>query len=310
MKTNLGFIGIGRMGLPMALRLMNRGYGLTVHDIQQNALQPLILKGARAASSPEDVASEVETVFVSLPSPDAVREVAIGPNGLVHGSALRVYVDFSTTGPIVAKQVADHFGKKGIHTLDAPVSGGVPKAEKGMLTIMASGPRPVYDRVSPILKVIGENLFYIGEGPGLGQMMKLVNNLLSATVLAASAEAFVLGVKAGLEPEVILKVVNASTGRNSATEDKFQKFILSRTFDYGFKTDLIFKDLKLCLEQGEALGVPMWIGSAVRQVYAYAVGQGGGDRDFTTIIQYIEAWAGVEVGKSESNKVAHPLDGF
>lgn len=310
MKTNLGFIGIGRMGLPMALRLMNRGYGLTVHDIQQNAMQPLILKGARAASSPEDVASEVETVFVSLPSPDAVRDVALGPNGLIHGSALRIYVDFSTTGPIVAKQVADHFGEKGIHVLDAPVSGGVPKAEKGILTIMASGPRPVYDRVSPILKVIGENLFYIGEGPGLGQMMKLVNNLLSATVLAASAEAFVLGVKAGLEPEVMLKVVNASTGRNSATEDKFQKFILSRTFDYGFKTDLIFKDLKLCLEQGEALGVPMWIGSAVRQLYAYAVGQGGGGRDFTTIIQYIEAWAGVEVGKSESKKVAHPFDGF
>jgi 3-hydroxyisobutyrate dehydrogenase-like beta-hydroxyacid dehydrogenase len=107
-----------------------------------------------------------------------------------------------------------------------------------------------------------------------------------------------LGVKAGLDPEIMLRVINASTGRNSATEDKFPRSILPRTFDWGFKTDLIYKDLKLCLEQAETLGVPMWVGNAVRQLWAYAVSQGGGPRDFTTIIQYIESWAGVEVRKS------------
>jgi len=128
--------------------------------------------------------------------------------------------------------------------------------------------------------------------------MKLVNNLLNATALAASSEAFVLGVKAGLDPEIMLRVINKSTGRNSATLDKFPRSILPRTFDWGFSTDLMYKDVKLCLEQAETLGVPMWVGSAVRQLWSYVVGQGGGTRDFTTIIQYIEAWAGVEVSKS------------
>jgi 3-hydroxyisobutyrate dehydrogenase-like beta-hydroxyacid dehydrogenase len=305
MTIRLGFVGIGKMGLPMALRLVNQGYKLTIHDIRADVMQPLIIKDVRAVNTPAEVASEAEIVMVSLPSPNSVQEVALGPNGLINGSALKIYIDLSTTGPQVAAEVAKQLGKKGIITLDAPVSGGVPKAEKGTLTIMVSGPSQTFEHVRPILEVVGNILFFIGEKPGLGQMMKLVNNLLSATVLAASCEAFVLGTKAGLNPEVMLKVINSSTGRNSATEEKFQKFILSRTFDYGFKTDLIFKDLKLCLEQAEVLGVPMWIGNAVRQLWAYVVSQGGGTRDFTTIIQYIEAWAGVQVGKpvNEEGKI-------
>ena len=297
MVKKVGFVGIGNMGFPMAIRLIDKGYGLTVFDIREATVRPLMERGAQVANSPAEVASSVETVLVSLPSPNSVQEVALGPNGLINGSALKIYIDLSTTGPQVAAEVAKQLGKKGIITLDAPVSGGVPKAEKGTLTIMVSGPSQTFEHVRPILEVVGNILFFIGEKPGLGQMMKLVNNLLSATVLAASCEAFVLGTKAGLNPEVMLKVINSSTGRNSATEEKFQKFILSRTFDYGFKTDLIFKDLKLCLEQAEVLGVPMWIGNAVRQLWAYVVSQGGGTRDFTTIIQYIEAWAGVQVGK-------------
>jgi 3-hydroxyisobutyrate dehydrogenase-like beta-hydroxyacid dehydrogenase len=296
MPMSIGFIGTGKMGFPMALRLMDQGYGLIVYDIRQEAMQPLLGRGARAARSPVEVASEVESVFVSLPSPVTVEEVALGPGGLIHGSNLKIFVDLSTTGPEIAKRVAGRFKEKGIVALDGPVSGGVPGAEKGTLTIMISGPSKVFDRVRPLLEAIGKNLFYVGEEPGLGQMMKLVNNLLSATALAASSEAFVLGVKAGLDPGVMLQVINASTGRNSATEGKFEKYILPRSFDYGFKTDLVYKDLRLCLEQAESLGVPMWIGNAVRQLWAYAVSQGGGPRDFTTIIQYLEQWAGVEVG--------------
>lgn len=163
---------------------------------------------------------------------------------------------------------------------------------------MVSGQMSVFEQVKPVLEIIGKNVIYVGQRSGLAQMMKLVNNLLSATALAASSEAFVLGVKAGLDPEIMLNVINASSGRNSATEDKFPRSILPRTFDYGFKTDLMYKDLKLCLEQAEILGVPMWVGNAVRQLWAYTVSQGGGPRDFTTIIQYIESWAGVEVRKS------------
>jgi len=298
MTKRLGLIGIGNMGLPMALRLIDRGHGLTVFDIRENAVRPLVARGARAANSPADVASEVQTVLVSLPTPDVVHEVALGPNGIVHGSVVKIYLDLSTTGPQVAELVANGLAEKGVSVLDTPVSGGVQGAEKGTLTVMVSGPTSVFEGVKPVLEVIGKNVIYVGERPGLAQIMKLVNNLLNATALAASSEAFVLGVKAGLDPEIMLKVINGSTGRNSATEDKFPRSILPRTFDWGFKTDLIYKDLKLCLEQAEKLGVPMWVGNAVRQLWAYAVSQGGGSRDFTTIIQYIESWAGVEVGKS------------
>ena len=298
MTKRLGFIGIGNMGLPIALRLIDRGYGLIVFDIREDAVHPLVARGARAANSPSDVASEAQTVLVSLPTPDVVQEVALGPHGIMNGSAVKVYVDLSTTGSQVAELVARGLGEKGISVLDAPVSGSVQGAMKGTLTVMVSGQMSVFEQVKPVLEIIGKNVIYVGQRSGLAQMMKLVNNLLSATALAASSEAFVLGVKAGLDPEIMLNVINASSGRNSATEDKFPRSILPRTFDYGFKTDLMYKDLKLCLEQAEILGVPMWVGNAVRQLWAYTVSQGGGPRDFTTIIQYIESWAGVEVRKS------------
>lgn len=300
MAKKIGFIGIGKMGLPMTRRLMDRDYPLTVFDIRKEVVEPLVSRGARLANSPADVASEADTVFVSLPTPDVVREVALGPNGLVKGSALKVYVDLSTTGPKVADQVAKGFEEKGILVLDAPVSGGVPGAENGSLTIMVSGPSSVFEQVRPILEILGKNFFYIGKKHGSAQMMKLVNNFLSATTMAASSEAFVLGVKAGLDPEVMLKVINSSTGRSRATEDKFPKFILQRNFDYGFKTELMFKDVKLCMEGAEDLGVPMWVGNAVRQLWGYVMSQGAGPRDFTTLIQYLESWAGVQVGKPVS----------
>ncbi len=298
MKDRLGFIGIGNMGLPMTHRLIDRGYDVTVFDIQKEALYPLIARGARAVASPAEVASEAQTVLVSLPTPDVVRDVALGPSGIVKGSAVKTYVDLSTTGSQVAELVAHEFEERKIFVLDAPVSGGVSGAEKGTLTVMVSGAASVFDQLKPVIEIIGKNVIYVGEKPGLGQIMKLVNNLLNATALAASSEAFVLGVKAGLDPEIMLRVINESTGRNSAMLDKFPRSILPRTFDWGFSTDLMYKDVKLCLEQAETLGVPMWVGSAVRQLWSYVVGQGGGPRDFTTIIQYIEAWAGVEVSKS------------
>jgi 3-hydroxyisobutyrate dehydrogenase-like beta-hydroxyacid dehydrogenase len=298
MAERCGFIGTGNMGLPMALRLLDRGYKLTVFDIRKDALQPLLERGAQAAKSPAHVASETNTILVSLPTPEVVHEVALGPNGIVEGTAIRTYVDLSTTGPKVAELVANGLGKKGISVLDAPVSGGVSGAEKGTLTVMVSGPVSPYEEMKPLLEIIGKNVIYVGKRPGWGQMMKLVNNFLSATALAASSEAFVLGAKAGLDPKIMLKVINGSTGRNTATADKFPGAILPRTFDWGFTTDLMYKDVKLCLEQAEILGVPMWVGNAVRQLWAYAVSQGGGPRDFTTIIQYIESWAGVEVHKS------------
>jgi 3-hydroxyisobutyrate dehydrogenase-like beta-hydroxyacid dehydrogenase len=298
-EEKIGFIGVGAIGAPMAQRLIEKGYPLLIFDISEEAVRPLIKVGAQLAKSAAHVASQAEIVLVSLPTPDVVRNVALGSNGLATGSAIKIYVDLSTTGPKIAQEVSIALREKGIEALDAPVSGGIAGAKKGTLTIMLSGSKAAAERIRPILANIGKNVIYIGDKPGLGQMMKLVNNLLSGTALAAASEAFVLGVKSGLDPNVMLKVINSSSGRMGAIEDKFPKAILSRTFDWGFKTDLIYKDIKLCLDRAEEIGVPMWIGNAVRQLWAYAVSQGGGPQDFTTIIKYIESWAGVEVGKQD-----------
>lgn len=296
MANDLGFIGLGMMGEPMARRLIAQGYKLTIHDVRPEIVTELSDLGADPADSPADLASRVETVLVSLPTPDVVREVALGAGGLGEGSAVKTFVDLSTTGPNRAAEIAEGLESKGITAIDAPVSGGVAGAKAGSLSVMVAGPKALCESLTPMLRVIGKNVFYIGPEPGQGQMMKVINNLLSATALAASSEAMVLGVKFGLDPRVMVDVLNKSSGRNTATEQKIPRAVLPRTFDVGFKTALLNKDVRLCLEQAEQLGVPMWIGQAVRQMWAFAVSQGGGDEDISTIIKYMENWAGVTVG--------------
>jgi 3-hydroxyisobutyrate dehydrogenase-like beta-hydroxyacid dehydrogenase len=296
MAVKVGFIGTGNMGLPMAHRLIDHGYSLSVFNRSRNRAISLIERGALTCESAADLASEASIVLVCLPTPEVVREVALGSYGIAEGSEINTYVDLSTTGPRTAAEVSNELGRKGISVIDAPVSGGVAGAERGTLTFMVSGPSDAYQQIQPIFSALGKNIFYIGEKPGLAQMMKLINNLLSATAMIISSEAFVLGAKAGLDAEVMLKVINSSSGRNSATEDKFPKAVIPRTFESGFKTDLMYKDLKLCLEEAEALRVPMWVANTVRQICAYAISQSGGSRDFSTIIQYIESWAKVQVG--------------
>jgi len=294
MSEHLGFIGVGRMGGPMAGRLLDAGYRLTLFDTSASALQPLAARGAVVAQSASDVASTVETVFVSLPTPDIVRAVALGEGGIAGGERVKTFVDLSTTGPRTAAEIADGLADRGIAAVDSPVSGGVGGAQKGTLAVMAACPHALFERLEPILKVFGK-VFYIGARPGMGQTMKLANNLMSAAAMAISCEAIVMGVKAGLDPQVMVDVINAGSGRNTATQDKFPKAILPRSFDYGFATGLMYKDVRLALEEAEALQVPMWVGSAVRQLWQFANAQNGPASDFTNIIRCIEDWAGVQV---------------
>ncbi len=300
-KGLVGFIGLGDMGGPMALRLLDAGYEMSVFDTRDAALAPVVAKGAHRAMAPADVADRAETILVSLPTPDVVREVALGVNGIAKGKAVRTYIDLSTTGAVMAKTVAAELGEKNIAALDSPVSGGILGAESGKLSLMVSGPEAVFETARPILNAIGNNLFYIGAEPGLGQTMKLTNNFLSATNNSAAAEAMVMGVKGGLDPKVMLDVINASSGRNSATMDKFPRAVLDRSFTKTMKQKLLYKDVRLCLEEAEALGCPMWLGSTVKQFLAYAVSQGTGDDTSIALIKHIEHWAGVEVG-SETNE--------
>jgi 3-hydroxyisobutyrate dehydrogenase-like beta-hydroxyacid dehydrogenase len=291
-KETIGFIGVGRMGQPKASRLIAAGHPVVAYDIQGQALSAIANKGAATASSPAEVASRAEVVMVSLPLPAVVEEVAMG---ISSGSRVKTYVDLSTTGPRVAKEVAARLATRGITAIDAPVSGGVAGAVKGTLAVMTSGPKEVCEGLRPALEAIGK-FFYIGPEPGMGQMMKLLNNLLSATNIAATSEAVVLGVKAGLDPHVMVDVINAGSGRNTASEDKFPRAILPRSFDMGFAMALMTKDVKLCLDEAEAQGVPMWIGQAVKQVWQYGLAQGGPEQDFTEIIRHMEKWSNVTVG--------------
>jgi 3-hydroxyisobutyrate dehydrogenase-like beta-hydroxyacid dehydrogenase len=278
----------------MAGRLLDAGHSLTVYDTRQAALDAFTARGARAVDTPAAVASAVDTVFMSLPTPEIVRQVALGPNGVIAGTQVRTLVDLSTTGPRTEAQIAAALAEKSIELFDSPVSGGVAGAQKGSLAVMAAGTPARFEALKPLLEVFGK-VFYLGDKPGLGQTMKLANNLLSATALAISSEAMVMGVKAGLDPRVMLDVINAGSGRNSATQDKFPKAILPRTFDAGFATGLMYKDVRLCIEEAQAMGVPMLVANAVRQLWFLAYSQIGAEEDFTTIVQCVERWAGVEV---------------
>jgi 3-hydroxyisobutyrate dehydrogenase-like beta-hydroxyacid dehydrogenase len=294
MTKEIGFIGVGKMGGPMAGRLVDAGYRIHVFDLRKEAIAGIIARGGVAAGSPADVASTVETVLVSLPTPDIVKQVVLGTSGVAEGATVKTYVDLSTTGPRVAAEVATALAEKGITALDAPVSGGVAGAERGTLAIMVSGPQQLCGELRPMFEVIGR-YFYVGDEPGMGQLMKLANNMLSATAMAASAEVMVMGVKGGLDPRVMIDVINAGSGANTAIRDKFPKTILTRSFDYGFATGLMYKDVKLCLDEAEQLRAPMWVCSAVRQLWSETNGRFGPESDFTTIVQLVEQWAGVQV---------------
>ena len=295
MADLLGFVGVGRMGGPMANRLIDAGYRLCVYDVSDEATGPLVARGAELAASPAEVASMAETVFISLPTPDVVREVALGGNGgLINGSAVRTVIDLSTTGPGVATEVAGKLAEREIAWVDSPVSGGVTGAKAGTLAVMVSCPKPAYQKLEPVLKVFGK-LFHAGEKPGLAQTAKLANNLLAATAMVATSEAMAMGVKAGLDARVLIDIINASSGRNSASQDKFPRAILPRTFDFGFATGLSYKDVRLCVEEAEAMGVPMVVGGAVREMLAVTRARFGAGSDFTYIAKVLEEWAGVEI---------------
>jgi 3-hydroxyisobutyrate dehydrogenase-like beta-hydroxyacid dehydrogenase len=292
---DIGFIGLGNMGAPMARRLIEAGHKLTVYDTRNDAVAPFVALGAQLASSPQDVADRVETVMASLPSLQISEKVAIGDGGVIHGKRVKRFIDLSTTGSRVAAKIAAELAKKNIVQIDSPVSGGVGGANKGTLAVMVSGPKAEVERVQGALSVFGK-VFVIGEKSGMAQTMKLANNFLSATAMAATTEAVAMGVKAGIDAAVMIEVINAGSGRTTASDQKFPQTILPRTFNYGFGTALMLKDVRLCLEEAEALDVPNSVMQAVLDQWETTNKEYGGDSDFTHIVKMIEKRAGVTIG--------------
>ena len=299
----IGFIGLGKMGFPMARRLVEAGHQLIVFDTRKEAVDKLVALGATAASSPKDVADRAETVMASLPSLQASLEVATGTGGVIEGKKIKRFIDLSTVGSQMAVRIHDLLAKKNIVQLDSPVSGGVPGAEKGTLAVMVSGPKADFEKMKSALSAIGK-LFFIGEKPGSAQTMKVANNLLSATAVAATSEAVVMGVKAGLDPSIMIDVINAGSGMNTASRDKFPRAILPRSFDYGFATGMMVKDVRLCLEEAKSLGMSMEVAEAVGRLWEVVIREMGAESDFTTAIKPIERAAGVVVGGTKGGHAA------
>jgi 3-hydroxyisobutyrate dehydrogenase-like beta-hydroxyacid dehydrogenase len=294
--VQIGFIGLGHMGFPMARRLIQAGHHIVAFDSRREPLERLVAHGAQAASSSKEVADRADTVMASLPSPAASVTVATDTGGVIEGSRVKRYVDLSTVGSRTAVHIHHLLAKRNIVALDSPVSGGVSGAENGTLAVMVSGPRSEFDSLQPVFTTIGRP-FYIGENPGSAQTMKLANNILAATVLVATSEVVVMGVKSGLDPDVMIEVLNAGSGATSASRDKFPRAILPRTFDYGFATGLMVKDVRLYLDEAEALGVPTSVAEAVAGLWEATVRDQGPESDFTAVIKPLEQAAGVVVGQ-------------
>jgi 2-hydroxy-3-oxopropionate reductase len=285
----------------MARRLLAAGHLLSVYDVAPGAANALAEAGADVCESARAVADAAGLVLVSLPSPDVVSAVA---RDLAGGSALRVYVDLSTTGPAVAEEVAELLGAAGVGAVDAPVSGGIAGAESGKLTIMASGAPEHVEIARPVLERLGSRIFVVGDRPGQGQAVKVINNLMSACSVAITAEATSLGVKAGLDPATLLEVIAASSGSNTAAAQKFPAYVLTRTFHQGFRLGLMAKDVRLCLSEARRQGVPMLLGSTVEQLWNLGDAIFPDDADFIEIVKMFEEWANVRI-EGDSSSIDH-----
>ena len=292
---DIGFIGLGNMGFPMARRVIEARHHLVVFDTRMEVVDKLAALGATAAASPKDVADRTETVMASLPSLQASLDVATGKDGVIEGKKVKRFVDLSTVGSQMAVKIHDLLKKANIVQIDSPVSGGVPGAEKGTLAVMVSGPRAEFETIKAALEVIGK-IFFIGEKPGAGQTMKLANNFLSATAMVATSEAVVMGVKSGLDPKVMIDVINAGSGMSTASRDKFPRAVLPRSFDYGFATGLMVKDVRLAIDEMRSLGLNMEVAESVGRLWETVIRDQGAESDFTTAIKPIEKAAGVIVG--------------
>lgn len=286
--TRLGFIGIGLMGRPMALRLLDAGQRLTAWNRTHDKLAPLLARGAVAAASPAEVAQAAEVVMICVTDQRAVEQVLFGPDGVAAGgSPGKLVVDFSSIAPAAARDYAARLEAGcGMGLVDAPVSGGVPGAEKGTLAIMAGGDPDAVERIRPILQAMGSKIFHTGP-LGSGHAMKALNNYVSASGLVAACEALVVGKEFGLDPGTIVDVLNESTGRNNSTETKLKPFVLAESFSSGFSIGLMAKDIRTAAALASEIGASAPEIEAAAELWEEAAGIIGKGSDHTEIYRFL-----------------------
>lgn len=293
-----GYLGVGNMGQPMAEALLDGGHRLLVHDINEAAMQPLLQRQARRGASPKELADQCGVVIVSLPTLAAFRAVVFGENGLLQGGAMKILVNTCTVGVPFLREIEGAMTARGVSVVDCPISGGPVGARARTLSVMVSGDAASIEAVRPMISLWGKTLTVAGDRAGAAQVLKLTNNILAAVALAATSEAFVMGAKGGLDPEVMVAAINAGSGHNTATEGMFPREVLNRRFSYGAAMHILMKDIDLAIEQGEELGVPMWVCQAVRLVFKHAIFAGSADEDLTNVVRFVERGAGFEIPRT------------
>ncbi len=296
----IGYLGVGNMGQPMAGKILDAGHALAIYDINEAALRPLLERQARRAASPRELGDMCETVFVSLPTLKSLRDVVLGPGGLIEGKAIKLLVNTCTVGVPLVKEMETALAARGIGLVDCPISGGPEGARAGTLSIMVSGEPALIERIKPLVSKWGTTFVVAGDKPGAAQVLKLTNNIMFAVGLVLAGEALVMGAKGGVRPDVMLQAINAGSGRNLASALIYPKSVLPRTFDFGCPLHILAKDVDLAVELGEELGVPMWVCQAARLVYKHAMFEGRADMDISRMVEIVEKGASFELPKIDA----------
>jgi len=297
----VGFIGLGLMGKPMARNLMRAGYPLTIHNRSRGPVDELAAEGATPATSPKEVAEQVDVVITCLPDSPDVEQVTLGNNGIIQGGRPGLTViDMSTIAPGVAVRIADELAERDIHWLDAPVSGGDVGAQQGTLAIMVGGDEAVFQDCLDLFQAMGQNIVHVG-GPGAGQVTKVCNQIIAAGTIAAMSEALVLAAKAGADVERVIEAIRGGAARCWALEVRAPQ-ILRRELEPGFKAYMQYKDLNIVLDAGKTYQVALPVTGTVRELYTAMLAAGRGELDTSAVVTVLEDLAHVQVrGKGENS---------
>ena len=301
----IGFIGLGIMGKPMAQNLLKAGYPLVFYARKSALIDEMKMAGATSVPSPKSVAESADIIITIVTADPQVREVMLGTEGVLEGaSAGQLIVDMSTISPLTTLEISEIANQKGVHLMDAPVSGGEIGAKEGKLTIIAGGQREDYERCEKIFHILGkkENIFHVGA-VGIGQTVKMVNQFIGGITMAAIAEGLVLGIKAGADPEVINQVVSVSSGNSALFQARVKDYILKGNFEPGFFLDLKKKDVAIGLSMAKAMSMPVPIGAAAYQMYASASSLGAGKLDFSAVCKAIETLSGTYITDREPSQI-------
>ena len=290
----IGFIGLGIMGKPMSKNLLKAGYKLVVLDLKQSAVDELVSMGAEKAATPKEVANNCLFIITMLPDSPQVKEVVLGKNGLIEGLKKgSVFIDMSSISPIVSREISLKIEEKGVEMLDAPVSGGEPKAIDATLSVMVGGNKDIFDSSYPILKAMSSSVVHTGS-IGAGNVTKLANQIIVALNIAAMSEALVLATKAGVKPELVYQAIRGGLAGSTVLDVK-APLVMDRKFNPGFRINLHIKDLKNALDTSHEIGVPLPLTSAVMEIMQALKVDDMGENDHGSLIQYYEKLAKIEV---------------